>query len=179
MLLTGSVPHAYLDAANNPAEGTIAERRAAAQLVSHLSPALDDVDLYRAFEEVDALLAELAQAASTPEKPAPEILPRFHTTPVAVGLHVAGGPPASTAGENRLRGFCTAVAAGDRTAAGGDAHPDAWWDHLHVLHTRRTGGIPESGVRSGPTTGSSSTTSTRPWKDLNDHYDGVAPGPGP
>lgn len=59
VLLTGSVPHAYLYAMSNPAEGTIAKRRSFAQLVSYLTPMLDDAGLPGALDEVAALCRAL------------------------------------------------------------------------------------------------------------------------
>lgn len=45
--LIGDLPNFYLYAANNPSEGTIAKRRAAATLISYLTPPLARADLYR------------------------------------------------------------------------------------------------------------------------------------
>jgi magnesium chelatase subunit H len=45
--LIGDLPNVYLYAANNPSEGTIAKRRAAATLVSYLTPAIAQAGLYR------------------------------------------------------------------------------------------------------------------------------------
>ncbi len=45
--LIGDVPNYYLYAANNPSEGTIAKRRAAATLISYLTPPLAQAGLYR------------------------------------------------------------------------------------------------------------------------------------
>jgi magnesium chelatase subunit H len=45
--LIGDLPNLYLYAANNPSEGTIAKRRAAATLVSYLTPPLAQAGLYR------------------------------------------------------------------------------------------------------------------------------------
>ena len=45
--LIGDLPNIYLYAANNPSEGTIARRRAAATLVSHLTPPLAHAGLYK------------------------------------------------------------------------------------------------------------------------------------
>lgn len=48
LLLTDSVPHSYLYAMSNPAEGTIAKRRSFAGLVSYLTPQLIDAGLHGA-----------------------------------------------------------------------------------------------------------------------------------
>jgi magnesium chelatase subunit H len=45
--LIADLPNFYLYAANNPSEGTIAKRRAAATLLSYLTPAVTDAGLYR------------------------------------------------------------------------------------------------------------------------------------
>ncbi|MEM6730021.1 MAG: magnesium chelatase subunit H, partial [Myxococcota bacterium] len=45
--LIGDLPSFYLYAANNPSEGTIAKRRAAATLVSYMTPPLAQAGLYR------------------------------------------------------------------------------------------------------------------------------------
>jgi magnesium chelatase subunit H len=45
--LIGDLPNIYLYASNNPSEGTIAKRRAAATLISYLTPPLGEAGLYR------------------------------------------------------------------------------------------------------------------------------------
>jgi magnesium chelatase subunit H len=45
--LIGATPNLYLYASNNPSEGTIAKRRAAATLVSYLTPPIAQAGLYR------------------------------------------------------------------------------------------------------------------------------------
>ncbi|HTO46288.1 MAG TPA: magnesium chelatase subunit H [Burkholderiales bacterium] len=45
--LIGDLPNLYLYAANNPSEGTIAKRRAAATLISYLTPPVAHAGLYR------------------------------------------------------------------------------------------------------------------------------------
>ncbi len=45
--LIGDLPNVYLYAANNPSEGTLAKRRAAATMVSHLTPPIARAGLYR------------------------------------------------------------------------------------------------------------------------------------
>jgi magnesium chelatase subunit H len=45
--LIGDLPNIYLYASNNPSEGTIAKRRAAATLVSYLTPPIARAGLYR------------------------------------------------------------------------------------------------------------------------------------
>ncbi len=54
--LIGDLPNLYLYAANNPSEGTIAKRRAAATLVSYLTPPIAHAGLYRGLVELKASL---------------------------------------------------------------------------------------------------------------------------
>jgi len=54
--LIGDVPNAYLYASNNPSEGTIAKRRAAATLISYLTPPVAQAGLYKGLVDLkDAL----------------------------------------------------------------------------------------------------------------------------
>jgi magnesium chelatase subunit H len=52
--LIGDLPNVYLYAANNPSEGTIAKRRAAATLLSYLSPPISQAGLYRGLLDLKA-----------------------------------------------------------------------------------------------------------------------------
>jgi magnesium chelatase subunit H len=52
--LIGDLPSLYLYAANNPSEGTVAKRRAAATLVSYLTPPVAHAGLYRGLLELKA-----------------------------------------------------------------------------------------------------------------------------
>jgi len=54
--LIGDLPNLYLYAANNPSEGAIAKRRAAATLISHLTPPLAESGLYRGLSELKTSL---------------------------------------------------------------------------------------------------------------------------
>ena len=54
--LIGDVPNVYLYAVNNPSEGALAKRRAAATLVSYLTPSLAAAGLYRGLVELKASL---------------------------------------------------------------------------------------------------------------------------
>ena len=54
--LIGALPHVYLYAANTPSEGTLAKRRAAATLVSYLTPSLAQAGLYRGLIDLKASL---------------------------------------------------------------------------------------------------------------------------
>ena len=52
--LIGDLPNVYLYASNNPSEGAIAKRRAAATLVSYLTPPVSHAGLYRGLLELKA-----------------------------------------------------------------------------------------------------------------------------
>ncbi len=55
--LIGDLPNVYLYAANNPSEGTLAKRRAAATLVSHLTPPVEEAGLYKGLVDLKASIA--------------------------------------------------------------------------------------------------------------------------
>jgi magnesium chelatase subunit H len=54
--LIGDLPNFYLYASNNPSEGTIAKRRAAATLISYLTPPVSHAGLYRELGELKSSL---------------------------------------------------------------------------------------------------------------------------
>lgn len=54
--LIGDLPNMYLYASNNPSEGTIAKRRAAATLISYLTPPVAQAGLYKGLMELKGLL---------------------------------------------------------------------------------------------------------------------------
>ncbi|MBO0663314.1 magnesium chelatase subunit H [Jiella sp. MQZ9-1] len=54
--LIADLPNLYLYAANNPSEGTIAKRRAAATLVSYLTPPVAHAGLYRGLADLKATI---------------------------------------------------------------------------------------------------------------------------
>lgn len=106
LFLTGSVPHSYLYVMANPGEGTIAKRRAAAGLVSYLTPPLADADLYGNLETLSEALnsnsadvPELAEKCGfEPDLSQEELrreLERIRRSPIAMGLHVLGRPMAA------------------------------------------------------------------------------------
>ncbi len=54
--LIGDLPNLYIYAANNPSEGTIAKRRAAATLISYLTPPVTHAGLYKGLVELKSSL---------------------------------------------------------------------------------------------------------------------------
>lgn len=55
--MIGDVPNLYLYAANNPSEGAIAKRRAAATLISYLTPPISHAGLYRGLQDLKASIS--------------------------------------------------------------------------------------------------------------------------
>jgi magnesium chelatase subunit H len=54
--LIGDLPNFYLYASNNPSEGTLAKRRAAATLISYLTPSIAKAGLYKGLADLKASL---------------------------------------------------------------------------------------------------------------------------
>ena len=54
--LIGDLPNLYLYAANNPSEGSIAKRRAAATLISYMTPPVAEAGLYKGLVELKEML---------------------------------------------------------------------------------------------------------------------------
>ncbi|WP_328986388.1 magnesium chelatase subunit H [Thiorhodovibrio winogradskyi] len=68
--LIGDLPNLYLYASNNPSEGTIAKRRAAATLVSYLTPPIANAGLYRGLVDLKGSIEHWR--GLTPEAPEDE-----------------------------------------------------------------------------------------------------------
>ena len=115
--LIGDLPNMYLYASNNPSEGTIAKRRAAATLISYLTPPVAEAGLYKGLVDLKDMLEryrglepeaqaerdELAQmieaAAAELNLYAPNIaqlsdkLLELEYTLIPYGLHIVGQAP--------------------------------------------------------------------------------------
>ena len=63
--LIGDLPHVYLYAANNPSEATLAKRRAAATMVSYLTPHVEKAGLYRGLLELRSSLDRFRSLSPT------------------------------------------------------------------------------------------------------------------
>ncbi|MBK1647043.1 magnesium chelatase subunit H [Rhabdochromatium marinum] len=68
--LIGDLPNLYLYASNNPSEGTIAKRRAAATLISYLTPPIANAGLYRGLVDLKGSIEHWR--GLTPEAPEEE-----------------------------------------------------------------------------------------------------------
>ena len=55
--LIGELPNIYIYSVNNPSEGTIAKRRSYAELISYLTPPIENAGLYKDLASLKELLA--------------------------------------------------------------------------------------------------------------------------
>ena len=60
--LIGELPNVYVYSVNNPSEGTIAKRRSYAELVSYLTPPIENAGLYKEFVSMKELLTAYRRA---------------------------------------------------------------------------------------------------------------------
>ena len=66
--LIGEMPHLYLYSVNNPSEGTIAKRRTSAELISYLTPPIDNAGLYKELAMMKELLNAYRKSTRESEK---------------------------------------------------------------------------------------------------------------
>jgi magnesium chelatase subunit H len=66
--LTGELPHIYLYSVNNPSEGSIAKRRSYAELISYLTPPIENAGLYKDLASLKELLAAYRQTTDERER---------------------------------------------------------------------------------------------------------------
>ncbi|HYE15950.1 MAG TPA: cobaltochelatase subunit CobN, partial [Pyrinomonadaceae bacterium] len=66
--LIGELPHVYIYSVNNPSEGSIARRRSYAELVSYLTPPVEDAGLYRELASLKEALLAYRQTADARER---------------------------------------------------------------------------------------------------------------
>ncbi len=96
--LIGDMPNLYLYASNNPSEGTIAKRRAAATLVSYLTPPVAQAGLYKGLADLKASIERwrgMPPADVLDRREREELVVLIQAQAVAVELAVA--EPAWTA----------------------------------------------------------------------------------
>ena len=90
--LIGDLPNLYLYASNNPSEGAIAKRRAAATLISYLTPPIATAGLYKGLVDLKATLERWRALAPEAQNERDALLPLLHTQ--AVELELATAEPA-------------------------------------------------------------------------------------
>ena len=66
--LIGELPHLYLYSVNNPSEGAIARRRSYAELISYLTPPVEDAGLYRELAALKELISAYRSTADEGER---------------------------------------------------------------------------------------------------------------
>ncbi|MFY9555107.1 MAG: cobaltochelatase subunit CobN [Blastocatellia bacterium] len=66
--LIGELPNIYIYSVNNPSEGTIAKRRSYAELVSYLTPPIENAGLYKELAVIKDLLAAYRRTESETER---------------------------------------------------------------------------------------------------------------
>jgi len=66
--LIGELPNIYIYSVNNPSEGTIAKRRSYAQLISYLTPPIENAGLYKGLATLKELIGSYRTATSEDER---------------------------------------------------------------------------------------------------------------
>ena len=66
--LIGELPNFYLYSVNNPSEGSIAKRRSYAELISYLTPPIENAGLYKELANLKELVLSYRQAQAEPER---------------------------------------------------------------------------------------------------------------
>ncbi len=66
--LIGELPNLYIYSVNNPSEGSIAKRRSYAELISYLTPPIENAGLYRELATLKDLLMSYRESANESEK---------------------------------------------------------------------------------------------------------------
>ena len=66
--LIGELPNIYIYSVNNPSEGTIAKRRSYAELISYLTPPIENAGLYKDLASLKDLLTAYRQSADERER---------------------------------------------------------------------------------------------------------------
>lgn len=66
--LIGELPNIYIYSVNNPSEGTIAKRRSYAELISYLTPPIENAGLYKGLATLKDLIAGYRSAANEDER---------------------------------------------------------------------------------------------------------------
>lgn len=84
--LIGDLPNLYLYASNNPSEGAIAKRRAAATLISYLTPPVAHAGLYRGLLELKSSLESWRALAPDAEAERARLAPLLQAQAASVDL---------------------------------------------------------------------------------------------
>lgn len=104
--LIGDLPNLYLYASNNPSEGTIAKRRAAATLVSYLTPPVTQAGLYRGLVELKTSLERWRALPASERHERGAMLPLIQSQ--AAALELCAAEP-TWSDEHAVQGLTDAV----------------------------------------------------------------------
>jgi len=66
--LIGELPNVYIYSVNNPSEGTIAKRRSYAELISYLTPPIENAGLYKGLASLKELIGHYRRTADEDER---------------------------------------------------------------------------------------------------------------
>src|SRR2546427_2240781 len=66
--LIGELPNIYIYSVNNPSEGTIAKRRSYAELISYLTPPIENAGLYKGLASLKDLIGDYRRATDEMER---------------------------------------------------------------------------------------------------------------
>jgi magnesium chelatase subunit H len=66
--LIGELPNVYVYSVNNPSEGSIAKRRSYAELISYLTPPIENAGLYKDLNTLKDLVMSYRQSTADPER---------------------------------------------------------------------------------------------------------------
>ncbi|HMJ26792.1 MAG TPA: cobaltochelatase subunit CobN, partial [Pyrinomonadaceae bacterium] len=66
--LIGELPNIYIYSVNNPSEGTIAKRRSYAELISYLTPPIENAGLYKGLASLKDLIGDYRRATDATER---------------------------------------------------------------------------------------------------------------
>src|SRR5438477_12513878 len=69
--LIGELPNIYIYSVNNPSEGTIAKRRSYAELISYLTPPIENAGLYKGLASLKHNIRSYRQTADESERSRP------------------------------------------------------------------------------------------------------------
>jgi len=106
--LIGDLPNLYLYASNNPSEGTIAKRRAAATLISYLTPPVAEAGLYKGLVELKETLARYRSLEPEAQVERDELSLMIQAQAAEFDLTTAE-PPWGAAAEDRIARLNDAV----------------------------------------------------------------------
>jgi magnesium chelatase subunit H len=84
--LIGELPNLYIYSVNNPSEGTIAKRRSYAELISYLTPPIENAGLYKGLATLKDLISSYRHTTAEDERA--ELFKMIEETRKALNLAV-------------------------------------------------------------------------------------------